>query len=268
MTGFEPPSGVELHREFKLAESGASMATWAEFWAAIVPGLPALFGALVGGVIALVAANGLEGRRIREQRRSEFLRDTRESIKLSLAWIEPIAAALEAATALSDPDNELALEEMEQQWPALSDELTKRQLPPESRYLLPRGTYHELNDIVRELDSVRFAATRLRQDQANLKALQGTANKARLEFAEASYHTDQLAVRGTLKALKAYSNMFVRRLLDEYRATYGEPPAQPRPNRLLKPFQDWFARQRKRRLERHFRGELNKVMQEAVGKKH
>lgn len=222
--------------------------TLADFWKAVIPGLPALFGAIVGGLIALFATFGLEAKRTKEQKREKFLQDSRESIKRALAWIDPIDGALEAATILSNPNNEYTLETMEQQWPPLADELAKRQLPPESRYLLPFGLYDQLNVITSRLDRVYYDAVNLRTIQTRLKSPKFSQDESVRQEIEQEYGLEWLRLRNALVTLKKYSSKFVDRLLEEYRATYGEPVFRPLHDGLWDTLKLWFSRRRPREV--------------------
>jgi len=134
----------------------------ARFFALLGP----LLGAIVGGLISIVATQMLEHRRRRHERREKLDALRREALSGALEWVEPMrqaharASSLVVAALHGNVDDERLLTD----WPYLLGDLVKKDLSGSQRAVLPDDAYARGHRIVRELDSLRNLGVRYAQE--------------------------------------------------------------------------------------------------------
>jgi hypothetical protein len=111
----------------------------ARFFALLGP----LLGAIVGGLISIVATQMLELRRRRHERREKLDSLRREALAGALEWVEPMRQAHTRASSLvvvalhGNVDDERLFTD----WPYLLGDLVKKDLPGNQRAVLPDDVY-------------------------------------------------------------------------------------------------------------------------------
>lgn len=165
-----------------------------------------LFGVLVGGVVTYIATTGAERERWRQQKKDKLAEASREGIVKALAWLDPMDRALSSANLKvsgllrldMDQDAFLAT------FPRLVSELSKLDVPPDLRLLLPSDTYSDGNRIVKLFDAIMADAIEWGQE-AKLQ------NRPFLGLQECGQKLD--ALQSQIEALHA-------KLTTAYKATF------------------------------------------------
>jgi len=129
---------------------------------AIVASLSTLAGTVVTAILQHVLAMSLERKRRQDESARELLRLRREAISAALQLFEPLrnAEIRASSMAFAAVRGDCNKDDVRERFPYPLGELTKLELPPHYRAILPEGLYDLGFPILRDLDELKDAAFR------------------------------------------------------------------------------------------------------------